>query len=450
MPSITAYASALLLFSSYFAEASPARNGKRSFSITETPFRRSITPERGLFWRRNQKGTLLHRADSNSTGKETSARAMNIRHDTEYLFPVTVGETTFNLQLDTGSSDLWIYGEDNQYIGKHSRYKPSKNGNKIANSSWEISYADGSGAYGHVWRDTVSIGSISVEEQGVETASFVTSQLVRDANSDGIIGLGFSVGNHASPRQMTFFENVVDRLEEPLFTADLKHDAPGTYDFGFVDDEKYTGDITYVDVDSSRGYWEFTVDDLSLGNRSIATKLGSIADTGTTLLVLNDDIAQEYFKDVKNLTEVNGRWIVNCNARLADLTFTIGGHKIFVPGNTGIPVIDGNCYTPIAVSQVSAVRKNAAISAAAQMESAMIKSGMSVSALGGTAGIVRCRACAREAVFSDSRADIWEDGSGKKFFGGDDVTVVAVPEVLKYLDIELAAMGVKMQFKVKN
>lgn len=106
--------------------------------------------------------------------------------------------------------------------------------------------------------------------------------------------------------------------------------------------------------------------------------------------------------------------------------------------------------TQIAVNQVQGARKNAAVSAAAQMESAMTKSGMSVSALGGTAGIVRCRACAREAVFDDPRADVWEDGNGMRFVGGDDTTVVAVPEVLKYLDIELAAMGVKLQFKVNN
>ncbi|KAJ9315117.1 hypothetical protein DTO271D3_4570 [Paecilomyces variotii] len=73
-----------------------------------------------------------------------------------------------------------------------------------------------------------------------------------------------------------------------------------------------------------------------------------------------------------------------------------------------------------------------------------------VGAVGGVAGIVRCRRCAREAVFEDSRADIWEDGNGKRFVGGDNVTVVAVPGVLRYLDVELAAMGIRMKFWVEN
>ena len=64
-------------------------------------------------------------------------------------------------------------------------------------------------------------------------------------------------------------------------------------------------------------------------------------------------------------------------------------------------------------------------------------------------GIVRCRACAREAAFEDSKMDVWEDGQRQKFVGGDNTTVVAVPGVLRYLDVELAAMGVKMKFAVE-
>ena len=65
-------------------------------------------------------------------------------------------------------------------------------------------------------------------------------------------------------------------------------------------------------------------------------------------------------------------------------------------------------------------------------------------------GIVRCRACARAATFDDSRMVVWEDGSGRKFVGGDNTTVVNVPGVLRYLDVELAAMGVKTTFEIEN
>ncbi|KAL3438812.1 hypothetical protein BDV09DRAFT_79028 [Aspergillus tetrazonus] len=92
-----------------------------------------------------------------------------------------------------------------------------------------------------------------------------------------------------------------------------------------------------------------------------------------------------------------------------------------------------------------------AVSSAGSSKARMAaKNSSGSAALGGNAGIVRCRRCAREAVFDDSRAVVWEDGEGRRFVGGDNVTVVAVPGVLRYLDVELAAMGIRMKFRVDN
>ena len=64
-------------------------------------------------------------------------------------------------------------------------------------------------------------------------------------------------------------------------------------------------------------------------------------------------------------------------------------------------------------------------------------------------GIVRCRRCAKPADAMESKSEIWMDGQGIRYTGGDDVAVVAVPGVLKYLDVELASMGVRLKFKVE-
>lgn len=91
----------------------------------------------------------------------------------------------------------------------------------------------------------------------------------------------------------------------------------------------------------------------------------------------------------------------------------------------------------------------AAAAAAATGGSAVFSAGAAVSGAQ-AAEFVRCRRCAREAVFDDSRLIVWEDGDGRRFVGGDNVTVVAVPGVLRYLDVELAAMGIRMKFWVDN
>ncbi|GAB7360957.1 hypothetical protein MBLNU230_g0940t1 [Neophaeotheca triangularis] len=66
----------------------------------------------------------------------------------------------------------------------------------------------------------------------------------------------------------------------------------------------------------------------------------------------------------------------------------------------------------------------------------------------GDGGRVRCRRCSRKAVGIEPKSECWEDRKGQKWYGGENTTLVAVPGVLKYLDVELAAMGVRMKFKV--
>ncbi|KAG7660630.1 RPA135 [[Candida] subhashii] len=73
----------------------------------------------------------------------------------------------------------------------------------------------------------------------------------------------------------------------------------------------------------------------------------------------------------------------------------------------------------------------------------------------GSMASVRCRRCATkldtyvQKKGYAAEADIWEDGQGVKFVGGENTTTVAIPFVLKYLDSELSAMGIKMRYNVE-
>ncbi|KAI1083195.1 DNA-directed RNA polymerase I subunit RPA2 [Whalleya microplaca] len=71
-----------------------------------------------------------------------------------------------------------------------------------------------------------------------------------------------------------------------------------------------------------------------------------------------------------------------------------------------------------------------------------------------TVNNVRCRNCATRLEeinnldLTKITGDIWEDGQGNQWVGGEDTTKIAVPGALKYLDVELAAMGVKLKYRV--
>ncbi|KAJ5549197.1 Penicillopepsin-1 [Penicillium frequentans] len=256
--------------------------------------------------------------------------------DEEYLTPVNVGGTTLQLDFDTGSSDLWVFSSElpSSERSGHSYYTPGSSATQMSGYTWDISYGDGSSASGNVYKDKVIVGGITVSSQAVEAAKKISSEFVQDTN-DGLLGLGFDSINTVSPTaQKTWFSNAQSQLAEPLFGVALKHGEPGVFDFGFTDSSKYTGSLTYTDVDSSEGYWGFSVDGWSAGSASGAGFSG-IADTGTTLLLLADDTVSSYYDQVSgaSYSSSEGGYVFDCSADLPDFSVTIGSYTATVSGS---------------------------------------------------------------------------------------------------------------------
>lgn len=125
-------------------------------------------------------------------------------------------------------------------------------------------------------------------------------------------------------------------LSSNLFTVDLKKGVPGTYDFGFIDDSKHTGKITYTPVNTANGFWEFTGTGYGVGNGSFKkSSIDAIADTGTTLILIEDAIVSDYYKSVRGAKYDNrqGGYVFPCSASLPDFTLGIQSYHAVVPGS---------------------------------------------------------------------------------------------------------------------
>jgi DNA-directed RNA polymerase I subunit RPA2 len=83
-----------------------------------------------------------------------------------------------------------------------------------------------------------------------------------------------------------------------------------------------------------------------------------------------------------------------------------------------------------------------------------------LSAISGTggAGAVRCKSCSVAAEGFEKQGEVWEDGGGLRWKGGENVAVVTLPYVFKYvlclskltsryLAAELACMSIKLSCK---
>ncbi|KFX95014.1 hypothetical protein O988_06033 [Pseudogymnoascus sp. VKM F-3808] len=255
-------------------------------------------------------------------------------NDLEYIAPVTIGGQTIDMNFDTGSSDLWVFNTQlNAQSGQgHTLYDPTKSPDfkLLKGASFDISYGDGSGAAGNVGTDTVDIGGATVTGQAIEMATDVSDSFVQDINSNGLVGLAFSKINTVKPqKQKTFFDNAMPTLAEPVFTADLRQDEVGAYEFGKIDTARFTGDLTWAPIDPSNGFWEFTSTKFSVGNGKALNAIGgtAIADTGTTLMLVNAAVVNAYYSQVEGAVnnEQVGGITFPCDSVLPDLNVDVGG-----------------------------------------------------------------------------------------------------------------------------
>jgi hypothetical protein len=130
----------------------------------------------------------------------------------------------------------------------------------------------------------------------------------------------------------------MDDLSAPVFTADLEDDSgAGTYEFGVIDTSKFSGDVHYVDVDNSEGWWQFDIPSIRIGANQTLSCNGEcipvIADTGTSLLYLDTAVVSAYYGHVvgSQLWQLE-TYLYPCNATLPDLSLEFGGHFITVQG----------------------------------------------------------------------------------------------------------------------
>ncbi|KAK0732040.1 penicillopepsin [Lasiosphaeris hirsuta] len=280
----------------------------------------------------NNENSTAQASNTTGVGSVTTTPEQG---DVEYLSPVTIGGQTINLDFDSGSSDLWVFNAqlDGDATSGHKVYDPTKSDTfqMLQGASFSIKYGDESGAAGNVGTDTVEIGGVTVTRQAVEMATTVSSSFVDDIPNNGLVGLAFSQLNTVKPQQQkTFFDNVLPSLAEPVFTADLRPHAVGAYEFGRIDTSKFVGDMAWIPVNTSDGFWQFATSGFSVGSPDGLTSVPTtqaIADTGTTLMLVSQEVADGYYSQVKGAKndEEAGGVTIPCDAELPDLFVDVGG-----------------------------------------------------------------------------------------------------------------------------
>ncbi len=259
-------------------------------------------------------------------------------------------------------------------IGDREIWHPenSTTAQKRENSHWEISYGktlgshfhvlirpvsltgtgDGSYAFGGVWHDTIQLGNITIGNATIEDAQYVSPSIVYDASLSGIFGLAIDLGSRVSPQEPNMLDRLLPLLSQQVFTADLKYHGNGSYEFGRVDKTKYQGDIHWVKLDDGAEFWQFNFTGFNLGDSNLwfLSQWTAIADTGTTLLLLDPMIVETYYGQTEAaFNDTVGGWTFPCDTDMPP--FRLGfdnGYHVTIPGEYIVyaPVEPGStfCY----------------------------------------------------------------------------------------------------------
>ncbi|KAK0613329.1 aspartic peptidase domain-containing protein [Immersiella caudata] len=288
-------------------------------------------------WGGSMPDALAAHAFSKSKGDTGVVSAQTFVHDREYLTPIEIGTPpqTLMMDLDTGSSDFWVYSSetDATLLKNRTRYVPddSSTSRLIPNSSWSIQYGDGSFASGDAYIDTITVGGIKVTDAVVESAKRVSESMATDMALNGIFGLAWGLKSEVTPPVPTVYKKMSPLLRHNLFTADLRFHADGTYQFGAIDRSKFTGNIHWTPLIPNAAYWEFDYSAFNVESSSVWYWYNwtGIADTGTSLMMMNDDVVKYYYDQVKGavLNETYNIWIFPCETALPDFSFGLGNGR---------------------------------------------------------------------------------------------------------------------------
>ncbi|KAF7972932.1 hypothetical protein HWV62_16596 [Athelia sp. TMB] len=243
-----------------------------------------------------------------------------------YIAQVHVGSQTFDLIVDTGSSNTWV--------GASTKFS---NGSTGVSTGQSVSVSYGSGYFeGTEYTDTVNLGSAKVISQSIGVASMATGF----NGVDGIIGFG-PVGlteNTVSGMSTvpTFMDNLHSKGTIPTEVLGVSfapesgsdyHDANGELTFGGIDSTKYSGSITYAARSSSSSvgpYWGVAVSAIKYGSTSLGSGSG-VVDTGTTLIYIPTSAYMKFLSASGGKTDPNTGLAKFTKKPTGIFSFTIAG-----------------------------------------------------------------------------------------------------------------------------
>ncbi|KAG1815420.1 aspartic peptidase domain-containing protein [Suillus variegatus] len=293
------------------------------------PLVRRAQPERTVAewetWAKNEREVLTAKYGGNMEKRSTGTNLLtNQNADSSYFGTVAIGTppVSFNVILDTGSSDLWVADQACTTGCSKIQLYNDLSSSTFHNLSepFDIQYGSGA-AEGTLGQDVVQMAGFSVPNQVFAAVTQVTSGLLEPPVS-GLLGLGWQsiASSKATPFWQTLassgaWSNPVMAFQLTRFMngSNVNTEEPGgSFTMGFVNSSLYTGSIDYQAVPTTPSYWILPMTSLTVQGSSISIPSGSSSysaiDTGTTLVGGPSSVIQSIFAQIPGSQPGTGNW----------------------------------------------------------------------------------------------------------------------------------------------
>jgi hypothetical protein len=210
--------------------------------------------------------------------------------DFEYTAQVTVGNQTFAMSIDTGSTTIGLAGSGcSGCTAVSPLYAPSSSAMATGKKA-TTSYEDGSGWSGPIYADSVGLGN-GTPSVSLDLVQITKANMFFDGENDyqGILGLG-PQGN-AENGTTAYLPAVLTGGLANIFAFQLCDTTGANAGTMWLGGGGSAGPLTYtpmVPITNNNPYYAFNVNAVSLGTTSVVTNAAAtfeqpVLDTGTSL-----------------------------------------------------------------------------------------------------------------------------------------------------------------------
>ncbi|KAJ5901043.1 hypothetical protein N7504_007036 [Penicillium tannophilum] len=353
-------------------------------------------------------GPLALACARNTPARRTSSTTSALiatQYGTVFDAPVTIGNQTFMLLVDTGSSDTYVMqtgytcvnSTDNLIIPEldclyaNKTYHKSKTYHRVSNEMFGVEYGAGI-ASGLMAYEQVSMGGISVKAQKVGIAN--DSNPMGDGVNSGLLGLAYPSLTSAHPANQTsnstyWHDRLVynpllytmheQGLIDSYFSLALAHTPQnestsfgGYMTLGGLPPVNHSSHFSTVPVEitdniplwytsgkSVRSYWSATVKNITYGSSlnnltTNSTSFQAFVDSGNYISYLPDAIVDPInalFSPPATYDYDSGLYIVDCSAKAPEFGLSLGDQTFYHDGSDLIyQTSEGICVSSLASS----------------------------------------------------------------------------------------------------